>query len=315
MSMEKKGASMSDQNNSSENENGQIDPFSDDVTNTISELIERLTAVHHAIAQLGHPTDEEDAALQEKVTGLVSRYWLPENDRHPTIIQSAETAAREIKSLERARASMGTTYGPSATKMMSKLVLLSSEQLGDSIDKLRDHTRRITAMSNPSEVVDEAIENADEESKKRIARFTAVIGLAGTMIDAGNQYLDLNIARNAALELYANGSRPKGWSQRLPEPLKSIMSDGGWKILEEVAKKLGEEGIWHLTSPIPFDDLLVLPARVAWEIKKERVQEQRAYRRGDVDEMLDLSDQLAKATHEVEQLQASVSQIAQAAPR
>ena len=58
-----------------------------------------------------------------------------------------------------------------------------------------------------------------------------------------------------------------------------------------------------------------MPARVAWEIKKERVQEQRAYRRGDVDELLDLSDQLAKATNEVEQLQASVSKIAQAAPR
>jgi hypothetical protein len=41
----------------------------------------------------------------------------------------------------------------------------------------------------------------------------------------------------------------------------------------------------------------------------------RAYRRGDVDELLDLSDQLAKAQNEVEQLQAAVSKIAQAAPR
>ena len=108
-------------------------------------------------------------------------------DRHPTIIESAQTAAREIKCLELARAS------------------------------------------------------------KRIARFTAVIGLAGTMIDAGNQYLDLNTARNAAVEFYANGSRLKGLSQRLPKPLRNIMSEGGWTILEEVAKKLGEEGIWHLT--------------------------------------------------------------------
>ena len=76
-----------------------------------------------------------------------------------------------------------------------------------------------------------------------------------------------------------------------------------------------EEGVWHLTSPIPFDDVIDLPARVAWEIKKERVQDQRADRRGDVDELLDLADQLAKATDEVEQLQASVSLIAQAAPR
>ncbi len=58
-----------------------------------------------------------------------------------------------------------------------------------------------------------------------------------------------------------------------------------------------------------------MPARVAWEIKKERVQDQRADRRGDVDELLDLADQLAKATDEVEQVQASVSLIAQAAPR
>lgn len=309
---------MNDQNSSSGTETGQIYPFSDDVTHTISELIERLTAVRHAIAQLGLATDERDEALQEKVTGLVGRYWLPENDRHPTIIESAQTAAREIRSLELARASMGATYGLTANTMISKLVLLRAEQVGDAIEKFRDNTRRIAAMSNPSnpsKAVDEAIDDADEESKKRIARFTAVIGLAGTMIDAGHQYLDLNTARNAALEFYANGSRPKGWSQRLPKPLKSIMSEGGWKILEEVAKKLAEEGVWHLTSPIPFDDVIVLPARVAWEIKKERVQEQRAYRRGDVDELLDLADQLGKATNEVEQLQAAVSQVAQAAPR
>jgi hypothetical protein len=306
---------MTDQNSSTGTDTGQINPFSDDVTHTINELIERLTAVRQATAQLGLVTDEQDAALQEKVTGLVARYWLPENDRHPTIVQSAETAAREIKSLELARASMGATYGLTANIMISKLVLLRAEQVGDTIEKFRSNTSRIAAMTNPSEAVDEAIDNADEESKKRIARFTAVIGLAGTMIDAGNQYLDLNTARNAALEFYATGSRPKGWSRRLPKPLRSIMSEGGWKILEEVAKKLGEEGIWHLTSPIPFDDVIVLPARVAWEIKKERVQEQRAYRRGDVDELLDLADQLAKATNEVEQLQASVSQIAQAAPR
>lgn len=306
---------MSDQNNSGENETGQIDPFADDINDTIDRLRGQLTAVGHTIGQLGKVTDLKDADLIEKVTDLVGRYGLPENDRHPTIVRSAETVALQITSLEQSRESMGEAYGETAYTMLAKLLGLEGDQVGAVIKRFRDETKRIAEMSDVSQAVERSIENADKTSQERIARYTAVCGLAGRMIDAGNQYLDLNIARNAALELYANGSRPKGWSQRLPEPLKSIMSDGGWKILEEVAKKLGEEGIWHLTSPIPFDDLLVLPARVAWEIKKERVQEQRAYRRGDVDEMLDLSDQLAKATHEVEQLQASVSQIAQAAPR
>jgi hypothetical protein len=306
---------MSDQNDSSENETGQIDPFSDDVAATINQLIEKLTAARGAIGQLGLATDAEGAARHKKIKDLASRYELPENDRHPLIRQTASTVEQEIKCLELSRASLGATYGLTANTMISKLVLLRGEQVSEAIDKFRDQTRRIAEMSNPSEAVDDAIDNADEESKKRIARFTAVIGLAGTMIDAGNQYLDLNAARNAALEFYANGTRPKGWSQRLPKPLRSIMSEGGWKILEEVAKKLGEEGIWHLTSPIPFDDVIVLPARVAWEVNKERVAEQRAYHRGDVDELLDLADQLATAREEVEQLQASFSKIAQAAPR
>lgn len=306
---------MSGQKNSDKNETRQIDPYSDDANRAIDELRDKLNTVRHTIGQLGKVTHPADAALMEKVTDMVARYELPANNRHSTIRRSAETAAQEISALEDSRRDMAVDYGVTATTLLGKMTGLKGDQVSAAIERLRDDTSRIRQMSGASQALQQAVENADRETQERIARYTAVCGLAGTMIDAGHQYLDLNTARSAALEFYANGRRPKGWTKRLPKPLKRIFSEGTWTALEKVADKLGEEGVWHLTSAIPFDIVIVLPARVVWELNKERVREQRAYWRNDVDELLDLADQLAMARGEVEALQGSVSTIAQAVPQ
>jgi hypothetical protein len=293
----------------------QVDPYSADVNEAIKELIDKLNAVRHTITRLGKVTNQTDAALMGKAADLVAKYSLAANDRHPTIRRSAETAAEEIKALDDSREAMATTYGVTANALRDKMGDLASDQLSATIQRLRDETSRIREMSGGSQALPRAVQNEDKETQQRIARYTALCGLAGTMIDLGHQYLDLNAARRAALEFYANGSRPKGWTRRLPEPVKRVFSEGTWTALEKVADKLGEEGIWHLTSPIPFSYVIVLPARVVWELNKERVQEQHAYRRGDVDELLDLADQLTMARGEAEALHGSVSTIAQAVPK
>jgi hypothetical protein len=208
---------------------------------------------------------------------------------------------------------MGAAYALTAGAMRMNLVRLKGDQVGAAIEHFTNNMKRNAAMSDIPQTVEHSIQSTDKASRERIGRYTAVCGLAGAMIDAGNQYLDLNARRRATLEFYANGREPKGWSQRLPGPLKSILSESAWRNFEQVAAILGKEGIWHFTSPIPFDVVVVLPARVVWEIRKERVREQQAYRRGDVDELLDLADQLARASDGVDQLRGSITGISQAA--
>lgn len=154
------------------------------------------------------------------------------------------------------------------------------------------------------------IQNTDPAAQQLIGRYALECGLAGGLIDDGNAFLNLNSQRRAALELYIKGEAPKGWWQHLPRPVQSVFSETTWTIIEKIVDAVMVHG---LPAVIPAAGIVVGSARVVLEIREKRVEELLAYRRSDVDELLDLVDQLTKASGKAQRLLDSINGVARAA--
>jgi hypothetical protein len=279
----------------------QILPFSDDWLDEVKRLREEVVAVRDKLSPFFmDPVDPSEAALERKVTEQVARYGLPENDRHATIRQAAATVNNQLRGYAASRETMGSNYisaAPMITMKLDGVVLTGIKNILDEFNnEMRDLTARLAGMSEgdiPEEVQAFIQSQGDSSKQVLIGQYALVCGLAGRLIDAGNEFLNLNARRSAALELYANGKAPKGWSQHLPTPARSIFSEATWTIIEECVRAAAEHGPGAI---VPFGGLLVLPARIYFVIREERAREQGEFRRDDVDELLNLADQLTAAS-------------------
>lgn len=294
----------------------EIRPFSKNWPDEIKRLRDEVVAVLNKVSPFYMaPPDPADAALEGKVTAQLAPYGLDENDRHETIKGAAAAAGEQIKSFASLRGEMGHKYIWSVPMITMKLdgvmqtgvlALLDDFQnyLRDLIDKLADMTEGETRKELQDHMRAQQI---DSTTQVLVGQYALMCGLAGRMIDAGNAFLNLDAELRAALELYAAGRAPQGWRNRLPAPVRSIFSEGTWTIIDEALRIAAEHGLAGALGP--FSAIPVATTRFFLGIKEERVREQRQFRRGDVDELLDLADQVTKANDEAHRLGSSIDAI------
>lgn len=289
----------------------QIDPFSGGWLDGIERLRNEAVAVRDKVIPFFmDPPDPAVADLEDRVAAQVARYKLEENDRHPTITQAAVTVGEEIEKFRNSRTNMGEIYPFSTLAITMMLEGVALHEMNNAMRQLGQELQGIADVSDIGPAAERFIRSIDPASQEIIERNALKYKLAGGMIDCGNSFLNLDTAWCAALELYVNGQAPQGWWQHLPAPLRSIFSETTWAVIE----KFGELGIEHgLPALVPYGSLIFLPVRIGFVIREERVREQRAYQRGDVDELLDLADQLTKATGEAQRLRDALDEIAEAA--
>lgn len=295
----------------------QIQPFSDNWADDVQRLHAEMIAVRDKIKPfyLADP-DPVDVALADGVAKEVARYALKENDRHATITAAATAVGDQIEQYASSRKSVAGEYVVTASviaQQLGGLYLTGTTAIIEQFDKeLRSLTERFIAISEgdkPKEIKG-YIQSIDPATLELMAQYTLRCGLAGRIIDAGNAFLNFDAQQRAALEIYAHGKAPQGWSQHLPAPVRSIFSESTWTIIEEILRAAAEHG---LPAVVPFAAIPVVVARTVLEVRETRVREQRKFQRGDVDELLDLADQMTNATHEAQRLQDSIRAMAQAA--
>jgi hypothetical protein len=116
--------------------------------------------------------------------------------------------------------------------------------------------------------------------------------LAGSLIDVGNAFTNLDVTRHVAIRRYADGKAPRRWTERLPRPLKAVFTELTCDALEQgVEVLLGQV----VPGVIPMGAAVVGVGQVVFEIRGQRRRMRLAFRRTDVDDMLDLADQLKEA--------------------
>ena len=302
-----------------ESEVSQVRPFSDDWHNEVKRLRYEVVAVRDRLSPffLASP-DPAEVALEGKVTEQVARYELTANNRHPTIRQAAVTVRGEVEKFARSRRNMGSNYisaTPVITMKLEGVIVAGIEgMMAQFSNYLNDLTERFTDISKAAmnQEMKDLIRNTDPDptQQKLIARYALVCGLAGKMIDAGNAFLNLNAELRAALEFYADGRAPHGWWEHLPAPVQSIFNEGTWAFIQTWVDVGVREA---LPAFIPYGGIPGAAVRSFLAIRGKRVEEQRAFRRGDVDELLDLADQLTEMNNDAESRRISVNDIVKAA--
>jgi len=294
----------------------QIQPFSDTWQDEVQRLFDEMQGVRHKVEPFfWADPDPAEVTLVSKVAGEVAHYGLEQNDRHATISAAAAAAGNQVKRFAGLRKRTASVYLPTEGLVAQELDGIRLTAAINEITQFNAHLRNLAdelsgmSAGGSREEISGYVQSIDLVTRKLAAQYTLSCGLAGQMIDIGNAFLDLDVQLRAALEFYAYGRAPKGWSERLPAPVQSIFSEGTWTLIEEILKAVAEHG---LPAFGPFAALPVTGVRIFLTIKEKRTQTQRKFRRGDVDELLDLADQLTQATQGARTLQDSLSAITQA---
>jgi hypothetical protein len=313
--------------------NYSVDPFAGDLSTNLKQLMDAQWATRQAVLDLStyQQSDEPDRQVPpvpqgkfRRLFGLTRRenedsldpkaergeigrkaseraapYSLAENDRNPTIKRAAETVSSATTSFAAACDKMAYEYAVTGMLVRQRVELYmvktmnkNLQQLGESIEaaaRRNDFAAMSTAWA-------EAAEGLDITSRKFLGGIILELQRIGSLIDVGNAFVNLDKTRNAAMQRYGTGKNPQGWKERLPRPLASIFSEATWIGLEKGAEVLLE----GVPSIIPGGAAVVGVVRVVFEVRNDRRHRRVAFRRGDVDDMLDLADQLSEAASAVQ---------------
>lgn len=297
----------------------QIRPFDEDWADEVERLRGEVIAVRDKVSPFSmEAPDPDDTTLEANVTSLVSPYGLNENDRHHIIRSAAASVGQLMENFGHARQGIGFSYIETAFIMSMKLggVLLIGMQagIGDFVNYLRGITDQLTQMTEGKtrEALQDYAQSQQVDSKRQllIGQYALRCGLAGKLIDAGNEFLNLNFELRVLLRSYVDGRVPHGWRNHLPAPLRSIFSEAVWTGIEEGVRIGIEAGLGAAAGP--FSAIPVGGARIALSIREQRERELRKFRRSDVDELLDLSGQLSTANDNANEIRESLKAIVEA---
>ena len=184
--------------------------------------------------------DPDDTTLEGNVTSLVSPYDLNENDRHQIIRSAAASVGQLMENFGHARQGIGFSYIEIAFIMNMKLggVLVIGMQagIGDFVNYLRGIRDQLTQMTEREtrEALQDYAQSQQVDSKRQllIGQYALRCGLAGKLIDAGNEFLNLNFELRVLLRSYVDGRVPHDWRDHLPAPLRTF-----WRVWKH------EEGV------------------------------------------------------------------------
>jgi hypothetical protein len=236
----------------------------------------------------------ERAEIGRKASERAAPYSLAENDRNPTIKRAAETVSSATPSFGEACDKMAYDYAVTGMLVRQRIELYMVKTMNESLQQLGEDLEAAARQNDfaaMSTAWAEAAAGLDITSREFLGGIVLELQRIGSLIDVGNAFVNLDKTRNAAMQRYGTGKTPQGWKERLPRPLASIFSEATWIGLERGAEVLLD----GLPSLIPGGAAVVGVVRVVFEVRNDRRHRRVAFRRGDVDDVLDLADQLSEA--------------------
>jgi hypothetical protein len=274
-----------------------IDPFADGPPINLTGLMKELAAAREAVNELSVEPKVENAEIGQRAAERAAHYGLAENDRHPSIKNAAEAIGEATHSFAAACDAMNYQHAVVANHVRSRIARYMMKAMSQNMKQLGEglaEAARRSDFAAINTVLANAAAGFDATSKEFLGGIFLETLLAGSLTDVGNAFVNLHETRNVAMQRYANGEEPHGWRDRLPRPLKAVFTETTCITLEK-----GVEIFFGQALPgvIPMGAAIVGVGRLAFEIRKDHRQEQLAFRRDDVDEMLDLADQLAEAAN------------------
>jgi hypothetical protein len=273
-----------------------IDPLVDGLPLNLRDLMDELSAARQAVHELWVEPKAESAEIEKNAWERAAHYTLLENARHPSIKKAAETVGEATSSFGDVCNAMDTQHAVVTYKVRSRIEIAMMEDANRNLQELGAAMASAAKRADFAAIhtaLNEAAVGFDTTSKEFLGGKYLDVLRIGSLIDVGNAFANLAEMRHVAMQRYAKGQEPHGWRNRLPRPVQAVFTEGTCIALEKGVEVFLGQGIPGL---IPMGATIVGVGRLAFEIRDERRQTRLAFRRGDVDDMLDLADQLTEAT-------------------
>lgn len=281
-----------------------LDLFAGDVKKNLDELVEDMAATGQAVSEAMTPTPERAAEIAEirRVAADRARpYTLPENDRDAVIVSAAQLVAEPEASFTPLRQKMAADYKQVRGLLLGRFETHMLKHLnGTLLDFASGHKRAASRgdLDGITASIGQLVAGLDTTSQEFLAGAVVEAILAGHLIDAGNAFANLDATRYVAMQRYTAGKAPAGWTERLPRPWISVFSEATWTVLDKAGEFVVGEVLPSVAGPV--GSIIVGTARVIGDIQKERREDREAFKRGSVDDLLDVARQLRSATKEAQ---------------
>ncbi len=259
-----------------------IDPSTLDIGSLWNQIDQALQTSRSTVLELLN--GNEGGKLEGEARKRAQHYLLAENDRHEMIQHAAEVTIKEISAFNEIRINMSTDFGFGGLKLEQDLLAKQLTLLNRDFTQFRGPIE----ATNLDEIT-QALPLLDPADRAIFGYFYRDVAVASNLVDFANAFQHLHDARQDALERYVNGKLPRNWRRRLPKEVQSILTESGYSAIEHLLNA-AEIGF----APIPFGSAFVILTRQAIGIRSDRRRRRLRYRRGDVDDLLDLSDQMAR---------------------
>jgi hypothetical protein len=261
----------------------------------LDDLTAKAKASRDAVRALSADPPAEVAEIERQAKARASRYELPENARHRSIQRAGLAVNESTAAFARVCNAMEFSHPATMNLVLGDIDRYMLQTLNQTLQRMAGDMTE-AAVRGDLHGVDVALKAAaqalDPADKEFLGGMYLTTLRLGSLTDVGNAFVNIHATRLVALKRYATGKEPSGWRARLPRPMQAALPELVCIALEKGVDTLLGSGI---AGVIPMGATVVGLVRLPIEIRGERRRRSLAFRRGDVDDMLDLSDQVTAA--------------------
>jgi hypothetical protein len=276
-------------------------------------MYERLKAATQDFKDVHRFYMESDKALELAVCKVLANYYDPANRRALLIQRTAQELSEEIKRFEWSVSDVGLKYAAAyfaADSAVTKLMMQMMRNAGDAFSATRAGDGMDPLVGkDPLVVVNAVMEGLSDAQRKNKLLMAQGIVVGERLATAIQVAVGLLRLRQAELASYL-GQAPPGEALSIRQALiEAVASEGAWTAAEYLLTEVGKV----IGTTVPIANIVIGIATIAQDLRGKVHSLQTRYDRGDVDLMLDLSEEVSierEALKDAIKLFAEVSSLA-----
>lgn len=248
--------------------------------NESRRMLERLSAAkQNFIAAAAASYTESGKALELDVCEVLANYYDPANGRALLIQRTAQELSEEIKRFGKTVSDVEQQYITTSSAVELAMVKLLGKAMDNYVVAFSP-----TRASDPRAVM-EGLSDADKQNVLLRVQGIVVGERLATAIQVAAGLLRL---RQAELKSYL-GQAPPGEALSIRQALiEAVASEGAWTAAEYLLTEVGKV----IGTAIPIANIVISIATIALDLRSKIRALQSRYEPGDVDLMLDLSEEM-----------------------
>ena len=246
-------------------------------------VLERLSAAKKNFIDAYASYAEFGEALELDVCEVLANYYNPANRRALLIQRTAQELSEEIKRFGKTVSDVEQQYITASSAVDLAMVKLLGKAMENYIVAFSP-----TRASDPLAAVNAVMEGLSDAQKQNVLLRAQGIVVGQRLAAAVQVAAGLLRLRQAELKSYL-GEAPPGDALSIREALvEAVASEGAWTAAEYVLTEVGKA----IGTAIPIANIVISIATIALDLRSKIRALQSRYEPGDIDLMLNLSEEM-----------------------